>query len=140
MSCSFIISFVALIRKQKLLSLQFTPQKIHYYCHLYSACCIVGFLHRCIYTLQHIPEDDNFYLVCRQNRSLTLPQHCNACHMEHLDHENLSLCVLSMFSTYHGLTCFLLLSILSPFFKITVTQPHFKSFYIETPTLFPQGH
>ena len=45
------------------------------------------FLHRCVYTLQHMSEDDNFYLVCRQNQSLTWPLHCNTHCMEHLDHE-----------------------------------------------------
>ena len=97
-------------------------------------------LRRCIYTLQHISEDGNFYLVCRQNRSLTLPLHCNTCYVEDLNHENLSLCIFSTFSIYHGRTCLLFLSVLSPFFQITVTQPHSKSFYIEPRTLFPQRH
>ena len=48
---------------KSLFCLPFTPQKI--YLHHRSTCCIVGFLVRCIYTLQHIPEDDNFCLVCR---------------------------------------------------------------------------
>ena len=56
--------------------------------------------------------------------------------MEHLDHENLSLYVLSTFSTYHGRTCLLFLLVLSPFFQITMTQPHSKSFCIEPSTLF----
>ena len=75
-------------------------QKIHH--HHRSAYYIAGFLYQCIYTLQHIHEDANFYLVCRQSRSLTLPLHWNTCRMEHLDHENLSLCVFYTFSTYHG--------------------------------------
>ena len=100
----------------------FTPQKIHH--HHHSTCYIVSFLHRCIYTLQHIPEDNNFYLVCRQNRSLTLPLHCNTCRMEHLDHENLSLCVLFKFSTCRERNCLLLLLVLLPVFQIAVTQPH----------------
>ena len=116
----------------------FTPQKIY---HLHrSICCIVSFLHWCIYTPQHIPEDDNFYLVCRQNRSLTLPVHCNTCRMEYLDPENLSICVCFFFRflTYLGRTCLLLSSVLSPVFQIAVTQPHSKSFYIWTPTPLPQ--
>ena len=44
--------------------------------------------------------------------------------MEHLDHENLSLCLLSTFLTYHGRTCLLLLSVLLPVFQIVVTQPY----------------
>ena len=82
----------------------------------------------CIYTLQHIPDDDNFYLVCRQSRSLTLPLHCNTHPLKHLDHENLSLCVLSTFSTYHGRTY--LLSVLLSVFQTAVTQPHSKSFIL----------
>ena len=93
MSCSFIISFVTLGRLKKCFELFFTSQKIHH--HHQSACFIVGFLHQCIYTPQHIPEDDNLYLVYIQNRSLTQPLHCNTYHMEHLDHENLFLCFLS---------------------------------------------
>ena len=105
MSCSFIISFATPGRLQKsFFNLLFTHRKIHHH-HHHSAYYTVAFLHRCIYTLQYIP-DDNFYLVCRQNRSLTLPLHCNTCHMEHLDHKNLSLCVLSTFLTYHRRTCF----------------------------------
>ena len=37
--------------------------------------------------------------------------------MEHLDHENLSLCVLSTFSTYYERTCLLLLLVLLSVFK-----------------------
>ena len=85
-------------------------------------------------------EDNNFYLVCRQNQSLTLPFRCNTCRMEQLDHENLSLCALFTFSTCHGHTCLLLLSVLSPDFQIAVTQPHSKYFYIGTPTPLPQKH
>ena len=103
-------------------------------------CCIADFLHQCIYTPQNIPEDDNFYLVCRQNQSLTLPLHCYTCCMEHLDRENLSSCVLSAFSTFHGRTCLPLLSVHSPVFQIAVTQPNCKSSCIEPPTLFPQRH
>ena len=123
---------------QKYFGLLFTPQKSHH--HHHSACFIAGFPHRCIYTLQHIPEDDNFYLVCRQNQSLTPPLHCNTCRIEHLDRENLSLCVISTFSTYHGYTCPLLLLVYSPVFQIPMTQPHSKSFHTEPPTLFPQRH
>ena len=136
MSFSFIISFVTPGRLQKYFDLLSTPQKIHHHHHHHSTCYTVVFLHRSIYTLQHIPEDDNFWLVCRQNRSLTLPLHCNTCHMEHLDHENLSLCVLSTFSTYHG-RIFLLLVLLSVF-QTAATQPHSKSFYTEAPTHLPQ--
>ena len=67
MSCSFIISFVTLGRLKKSFELFCTPQKINH--HHQSACFIVGFLHQCIYTPQHIPEDDNLYLVYIQNRS-----------------------------------------------------------------------
>ena len=55
----------------------------------------------CINIFSHVPEDDNFYLVCIQNQSLRQSLHCNAYYMEHLDYENLSLCVLSTFSTCH---------------------------------------
>ena len=96
-SCSFIISLPQGL--QKSFGLVFTLQKSYHHYHHHSAYCIAGFLHLCIYTLQYIPRDDNFYLVCIKSQSLTL--HCNSCYMEHRDHENLSLCVLSMFSAYH---------------------------------------
>ena len=54
--------------------------------------------------------------------------------------ENLSLYVLSTFSTSCGCTCLLLLLILSQDFQITVTQSLSKSFCIETRTLFSQRH
>ena len=133
------ISFYNPGRLQKPFLAPSTPKKIYHYHR--STCYIVGFLHQCICTLQQIPEDNNFYLVCRPNRSLTLPLHCNTYRMELLDHENLSICVLSTFSTYHGRTCLLLFSVLSPVFQISVTQqPHSRSFYIETPTPLPQKH
>ena len=99
----------------------------------------IGVLYRFVYTPQNIPANDNFCLVCRQNRSLTLPLHCITYRMEHLDHGNLSLYVLSTFSTYHGCTCLLLLSVLSSVFQTAVAQPHSKSFYFETPTPLPQN-
>ena len=139
-SCSFIISFVAPARFQKSFRPSFfTPQKIQHH-HHHSACCIAGFSHWCIYTLEHIPKDDNFYLVCRQNKSLTQPLHCSIYYTDYLDHENLSLFILSTFWTYDRRTYLLFLSVLSPFFQIAVTQSHFKSFYIVTPTLLPQRH
>ena len=49
-----------------------------------TACCTAGFLHQCIYTLQHIPEDDSFYPACIQRQSLKLLLHCNTCHMVRL--------------------------------------------------------
>ena len=142
MSCSFIISFVTPGKLQKYFYLMFTPQKMHHHHHHHhcSTCYIVGFLHRCVYTLQHIPEDDNLYLVCRQNRSLTLQFHCNTYRMEHFGHENLSLCILSKFSTYHERICPLPLLVLLSVFQIAVTQLHSKSFYIETPNPMPQKH
>ena len=51
-----------------------------------SSCYFAGFLHQCIYTLQHIPVDGSFYFVCRQVRSLTLLFHYNTYRMKHLDH------------------------------------------------------
>ena len=110
----------------------FTSWKIHH--HYHPACCIVGFLHECIYTLQHIPKDDNFYLVCIQNQSLRQPLHCNACYMEHPDHENLSLCILFTFLTCHWRTCLLFLSVLSPFFQINVIIPNI--FILRNPLFF----
>ena len=79
-------------------------------------------------------EDGNFYLVSRQNQSLILPLHCNTCRKERLDHENLSLYVLSTFSTYHRRTY--LLSVLSLVFQIAVTQLYSKYFCTKTPILF----
>ena len=75
-----------------------------------------------------------------QNQSLRQLLHCNAFHVEHLDHENLSLCVLSTFLTCHWRTCLFVLSVLSPLFHVTVTQSHSKYFHTEPPTLFPQRH
>ena len=137
-SCSFIYSFCNPRQVPKSFDLLFTPQKNHHNHH--STCYIVDFLHRCVYTLQHISEDDNFYLVCRQNQSLTQPLHCNICHMEHLDYENLSLCDLFTFSTCHRCTCLLVASVLLPVFQVALTQPHSKSFHTESATLFPQRH
>ena len=48
--------------------------------------------------------------------------------------------VLSMFLTFHGRTCPLLLLVLLPVFQIAVAQPQSKSFYIKIPTLLPQRH
>ena len=129
-------------RLQKSFCLLFTHQKIHHHHHHHhhSTCCIVGFLHSYIYTIQHVPEDGIFYLVCRQNRSLTLPLHYNTCRMEHINDKNWSLCVFSTFSTYHGPTCLLLLLVLLSFFQTATTQPHSKYFCIETPTPLPQKH
>ena len=98
------------------------------------------FLRSYIYTIQHIPEDGIFYLVCRQNRSLTLLLHYNTCRMEYIDHEKWSLYVFSTFSTYHGPTCLLLLLVLLSFFQTATTQPYSKYFCIETPTPLPQKH
>ena len=50
----------------------------------------------------------------------------NICYMEHLGHGNLSLCVLSTFSTYHGHIYLLL--VLLPVFRTAVAQPHSKFF------------
>ena len=135
-SCSFIIS---LCNRRQVTKIFLTFLHLKNQSHQ-STYCIAGFLHWCIYTFQHIPKDDNFHLVCRQNQSLTQLLHCRTCHMEHLNHENLSLCVLSTFSTCHERTCLLLLSVLSPVFQIALTQPHSKSFCIEPPVLFPQRH
>ena len=52
-------------------------------------------------------EDDNFYLVYIQNQSLKLPLHYNTHRMERFDHENLFLCLISIFSAYHGRTSLL---------------------------------
>ena len=51
-----------------------------------SSCNFAGFVHRCIYTLQHIPVNGSFYFVCRQVRSLGLLFHYNTYRMKHLDH------------------------------------------------------
>ena len=60
--------------------------------------------------------------------------------MEHFGHENLSLCVLSTFSGYHGRICPLLLLVLLTVFETTATQSHSKSCYIELPTPLAQKH
>ena len=62
-SCSFIISFVThkQVTKSFFGLLFYTSENPS----SSSACCIAGFLHRYIYTLQHAPEDDNCYLVCK---------------------------------------------------------------------------
>ena len=64
----------------------FTPQNIHHHLN-HSKYYIAGFLHQCIYTLQHIPVDGSFYIACIQSQSLRLLLHCNICRMEHLYHE-----------------------------------------------------
>ena len=103
MSCSFIISFAAPVRLQKSFKPSFYTSKSP------SSSSSLGMLH-CWFSASvylhssTLLEDDNFCLVCIQNQSLIQPLHCNACYMEYLDHENLSLCVLSTFSTYHWST------------------------------------
>ena len=74
------------------------PQKSLYHHLNYSASYIAGFQYHCIYTLQHIPEDDSFYLACVQRQLLKLLVLCNKCYMERIDHGNYSWCVLSTFS------------------------------------------
>ena len=124
---------------RNLLGLPFTLRRIyHHHHHHHLTYCVVVFLHQCIYTLQHMSEDDSFYLVYIQNQFLKLPLHCKTHHMERFNHENLFLCLFSMFSTYRGRYC--LLSVPSPVFQITETQPYPKFFYIEPSTLFLQRH
>ena len=94
-SCSFIHSFVTPNQVTKIFGLLFLRLE-NYIIITSKAYCIAGFLHQCIYTLQDIPGDDDFCLVCIQNQSLTLPLHCNTCYMERYNHENLFLCFLSM--------------------------------------------
>ena len=90
---------------------------------------IAGFLHQCIYTQQHIPEDE-FYFVYIQSQSLTLLLCCNKCYMEHTDHENLSWCVLSTISVYYACISLPFLKVLLLSFRIAGTQLHFRWFYI----------
>lgn len=67
----------------------FTPQKmLHHHNHL--VCYNAGLLHHPIYTLQDIPENDSFYLVCMQFQPSTLLLHYNTRPMGRLDHGNLS--------------------------------------------------
>ena len=61
--------------------------------------------------------------------------HCNRCRMEHLGYENLSLCILSIFSVFNGRIYFL--SILLSVFQIAANQPLSKSFCTGTATNFP---
>ena len=46
-------------------------------------------LNQCIYSLQYIPEDGNFYLVCIQSQPLALLLRCKTRCMECLN-QNLS--------------------------------------------------
>ena len=80
-----------------------TPWKFCSHWH-HLKCCIAGFLHQCIYTLQHIPGD-GFYLACIQSQFLKLLLLCKTCHMTRLDHGNSSWCILSTFSAYHAYIC-----------------------------------
>ena len=108
MSCTFFISFVTPDRLQKSFSLLFYTSKNP------SSSSLLNMLHCwfsasvCLYSSTYT-WGWYFFFVCRQNQSLTLPLHCNTYYMKHLDHENLSLCILSTFSTCHGRTCPLLL-------------------------------
>ena len=103
-------------------------QNIHYH-HLnhltyYSA----GFLHQCIYTLQHIPEDGSFHLICIQGQLLTILLRCNTGDMNLL---TLGI-FLNLFSPRFQLTIgyiyLLLLYALSSASHITETQPYFRCF------------
>ena len=137
-SCSFIISFC----NHK----QVTKIFLVFFLHLKKSIIIItqhsALLVFCIsvFTLFNINLRIIIFTFLYTESSLTLLLHCSTCCMEHLDQENLSLCVLSTFSTFHERTCLLLLLVLSPVYQIAVTQPQFKSFCIEPPTLFPQRH
>ena len=45
----------------------YTPVHTSFYNWKCPSCCFVGWLHQCIFTLQHIPEDGSFYFVYRVN-------------------------------------------------------------------------
>ena len=53
-------------------------------------CYIADFRHQCIYTLQHILKNRNFYLVCIQSQPLAPLLCCNTCYIELFDHGKLS--------------------------------------------------
>ena len=71
----------------------------------------------CINIFSHVPEDDNFYLVCIQNQSLIQPLHCNVCYNEHLHHENLSLSFFPRFQLTINTSTLLFYLFCRQFFK-----------------------
>ena len=75
-------------------------------------------------TCSHTPGGDSFYFVGIQSQSLTPLLHCNTCRMEHLNHENLSQCLLSMFPAYRSCIYLLLFLSLLSVSQIAGTQPH----------------
>ena len=79
---------------KSLFGLLFTPQKIHHHLNmLHCRFCASVYLHSSTYIWEWY-----FYLVCRQNRSLTLPLHSNICRMGHLCHENVFMRSFNIFN------------------------------------------
>ena len=64
----------------------YTPQNTHNHVNI-STSYIPGFLHQCIYTLQHILERGSFYFACIEILPSTLLSHCNTCRIKHLDYD-----------------------------------------------------
>ena len=77
--------FVTLRQVTKVFCSSFLHLKKSIIIHHHPTCYIVGFLHRCVYNLQHIPVD-GIYFVCRQSQYLRKLLHCNTCCIEHLGH------------------------------------------------------
>ena len=92
------------------------PQKILHH-HLNHAACFTDSslsLNPCIYTFQHIPQVNRFYLACIFSKPFKLLLLHNKFHMERIDHGNPSWYILSMFSVCHALfTLFFLGSVFS---------------------------
>ena len=120
-SCSFIISFVTPRQVTKVFSSPVYTSKNPSSSSSSSSSSSLNLLH-CRFSASM-----NFYsstytwgwqfLLCRQNRSLTMSLDCNTCRMEHFGHENLSLWVLSTFLTYNGVLVFSLYQFCCQFFK-----------------------
>ena len=69
--------------------LSFKPQKfIIIIIWINQHITLLGFLNQCLYTLQNIPNDYNFYLICLQTQYLALLLHCNPYHIELFHYEN----------------------------------------------------
>ena len=84
----------------------------------------------------HIPEDDNFYLVCRQNQFLTLPLHSNTYRMEHLDHENLFYAFFPRFQLAIGVLTFFFYWFCRQFFKFLWLNLISNLFILRRPLFF----
>ena len=103
--------FVTLRQVTKVFCSSFLHLKKSIIIHHHPTCYIVGFLHRCVYNLQHIPVD-GIYFVCRQSQYLRTLLHCNTCCINTCC-INFYLCFLAFFIAIVPLKKFRIVTIIS---------------------------